>query len=80
MAVLTEAMHTDAAQHQSQLREALAVLTAEGRATHAPVELLVGALRTATTCTNGIDASELSARYGAALVQLLALYFEEDAE
>lgn len=78
--VLTQAMHAEGDAHASMLRDALERVAAEGRSTQAPVELLVSALRTAAHGSNGIAPSELSARYGDALVQLLALYFEEDAE
>jgi hypothetical protein len=60
------------------LRAALVSLTAEGRALGAPMELLVAALKTASVTSNGVSAEEHSARYGEGLVQLLALYFEEE--
>jgi hypothetical protein len=80
VAGLTAAMHAETEHHEPMMRTALQRLAGEGRAAGAPVELLVSALKTATSSSNGLDASELSARYGAALIQLLALYFEEDAE
>ena len=80
VAELTEAMHAERDVHEPKLRTALVRLASEGRSTHAPVELLVSALKTAADSSNGIAAVELSTRYGDALVQLLALYFEEDAE
>jgi hypothetical protein len=80
LADLGAAMHVEGDQHGRMIGTAIRRLAAEGRTTGAPVELLVSALKTATSNSNGIDATELSARYGAALIQLLALYFEEDAE
>jgi hypothetical protein len=80
LAALTEALHVHDGDHQRLTRIALERLTSEAHAAHAPVELLVSALKTATSASNGIPADELSARYTAALVVLLALYFEEDAE
>jgi hypothetical protein len=80
ISALTIALHADDSQHPRLVRAAIDRLAAEGRAAQAPVELLVDALKTATANSNGIEAAELSARYGAALIQLLALYFEEDAE
>jgi hypothetical protein len=80
LASLTEALHSQEDDHERLTRVALERLTSEGHAGNAPVELLVSALKSATSATNGIPAAELSARYSAALVQLLALYFEEDAE
>jgi len=80
LASLTEALHSQEDDHERLTHVALERLTAEGHAVHAPVELLVSALKAATSSTNGTPAAELSARYSAALVQLLALYFEEDAE
>jgi hypothetical protein len=80
VAGLTAAMHAENEDHEPMMQAALRRLASEGRAAGAPVELLVSALKTAVSSSNGIDASELSARYGAALIQLLALYFEEDAE
>lgn len=80
VAALSVAMHTEGSLHQPMIEAALERLVAEGRAARAPVEVLVTALKTATSSSNGIDAGERSARYGAALIQLLALYFEEDAE
>jgi hypothetical protein len=81
LAALNEAMHVDTDElHQQMIHAAVTRLASEGRAAGAPVELLVSALKTATSSSNGIEAGRLSARYGAALIQLLALYFEEDAE
>ena len=80
LAALTEAMHAEGGRHEPLIRAAIERLAAEGRAASVPVELLVTALKAAATRTNGIDAGELSSRYGAALLQLLPLYFEEDAE
>ena len=77
---LTDAVHADAARHPSALRAALQRLVNEGRETDAPAELLVAALKTASAGSNGIGKDERAARYGAALVQLLALYFDEDAD
>ena len=77
---LTFALHAPADRHEALTRVALERLTAEGHASHAPVELLVSALKTATSSANGISPAELSERYSAALVQLLALYFEEPAD
>lgn len=80
LASLAEALHSQEDDHERFTRVALERLTSEGHAVRAPVELLVSALKSATSATNGIPAAELSVRYSAALVQLLALYFEEDAE
>jgi hypothetical protein len=80
MAALSEAMHAEGEEHVALVAPALERLAAEGRRSNAPVELLVASLKTVTSSSNGIDAAQLSARYGAALIQLLALYFEEDAE
>jgi len=77
---LTFALHAPNDRHEALTRVALERLTAEGHAAHAPVELLVSALKTATSSSNGISPAELSERYSAALVQLLALYFEEPAD
>jgi hypothetical protein len=80
LADLHAAMHADAEDYDAVMQTTLRRFAAEGRAAGAPVELLVSALKTASSSSNGIDPGELSARYGAALIQLLALYFEEDAE
>ena len=80
LAALGAAMHAEGDEHASLVSGAIEQLSAEGRAVDAPIEVLVSALKHATSSSNGIDASELSARYGAALIRLLALYFEEDAE
>ena len=80
LAALGAAMHAEGEQHSATIRAAVARLAADGRASRAPVETLVSALKSAASSSNGIDAEELSSRYGAALIQLLALYFEEDAE
>lgn len=80
MEALVRGLHAEGDDHEQLTREALVRLAAEGHATHAPAALLVSALKTAVASSNGIDATELSSRYGAALIQLLALYFEEDAE
>jgi hypothetical protein len=80
MEALAHALHLEGEEYASLTRLAVERLAAEGRAAHAPADLLVAALKRATASQNGIDASELSSRYGAALLQLLALYFEEDAE
>ena len=77
---LTEALHSESDTHEELIRSAVEQLAAEGRAAQAPADLLVGALKHATASQNGIDAAELSSRYGAALLHLLALYFEEAAE
>jgi hypothetical protein len=77
---LAEALHAGDEQHAALLREALVSLVAEGRRIDAPAALLVSALKRATAVPNGVAPDELSSRYGAALMQLLALYFEEDAE
>jgi len=53
---LTDAVHADAARHPSSLRAALQRLVKEGREAHAPAELLVAALKTASAGSNGIDA------------------------
>lgn len=78
--VLITALAADAEHHPSMLREALVTLVAEAREARAPVETLVAALKAASASTNGVSAEEHSARYGDALVQLLALYFEEEAD
>jgi hypothetical protein len=80
MDALVHALHSEGGSHTTLTRIAVARLAAEGRAARAPADLLVAALKRATASQNGIEASELSSRYGAALLQLLALYFEEDAE
>jgi hypothetical protein len=80
LAALTDALHADEPEYPELTRIAVERLVSEGRTAGMPMELLVGALKTATSSTNGIDAGDLSSRYGAALIQLLALYFEEDAE
>jgi hypothetical protein len=80
LAALSAALHTEGDEHWPSVRTAVEQLAAEGRAAGVPVEVLVTALKSATSSSNGIDASELSSRYGAALIQLLALYFEENAE
>jgi hypothetical protein len=80
MAELMVALHADEERYPEMSRIAVEHLAAEGRRLEAPVELLVTALKTASADANGIDPNELSSRYGAALIQLLALYFEEDAE
>jgi hypothetical protein len=77
---LDEALHAEPARHPVLLRAALESLVAEGRSLGAPAELLVAALKRAAAHSNGVSPEELSERYGAALMQLLALYFEEDAE
>ena len=78
MSALTAALHDESGDHAALTRVAVGQLAAEGRAAHAPVELLVAALKTAAAATNGIPADELSSRYGAALIELLALFFEDD--
>jgi hypothetical protein len=80
MEALTQALHAEGDAYEELMRIAVERLAAEGRAAHAPADLLVAALKRATASQNGIDAAELSSRYGAALLQLLALYFEEAAE
>ena len=80
MAALTHALHSEGESYATLTRLAVGRLAAEGRAARAPADLLVSALKRATASQNGIDPSELSSRYGAALLQLLALYFEEDAD
>jgi hypothetical protein len=77
---LTHALHADGEAYEELMRIAVERLAAEGRAAHAPADLLVAALKRATASRNGIDPAELSSRYGDALLQLLALYFEEAAE
>jgi hypothetical protein len=62
------------------VREALAVLVAEGREIGAPVERHVAALKAASASSNGVSPEEHASRYAEALVQLLALYFEEEAD
>lgn len=97
LAGLREALHADAEHHPQLMRAALGRLVAHGRATDAPMEMLVSALRTANRVEangsaaagarhdvepggdGGIAAGERASRYGAALVALLALYFEESA-
>ena len=76
---LIVALDADAERHPSLLRAALVALVAEGRDTGAPVERLVAALKAASAASHGVPAEERAARYGNALVQLLALYFEEEA-
>lgn len=80
MEILAQALHTEGEMHEERTRHAVERLAIEGRAAHAPADLLVAALKRATASQNGIDAGELSSRYGAALLLLLALYFEEAAE
>lgn len=77
---LTLALHAEGATHEHLTRMAVDQLVTEGRAAHAPARLLVDALKRASASRNGIDPAELSSRYGAALLQLLALYFEDAAE
>ena len=77
---LRDALHADGEQHVELVRVAVERLAAEGRAAHVPAEVLVTALKSSVASSNGIEANELSSRYGVALIQLLALYFEEDAE
>jgi hypothetical protein len=77
---LTQALHTVGDAHEELTRIAVERLAVEGRAAHAPADLLVAALKRAAASQNGIEPGELSSRYGAALLQLLALYFEEAAE
>ena len=78
MSALTVALHDESGDHATLTSVAVRRLAAEGRAAHAPVELLVAALKTAAAATNGVTADELSSRYGAALIELLALFFEDD--
>jgi hypothetical protein len=80
IAMLTQALHAEDEAHEALTQIAVARLAAEGRAAHAPADLLVAALKRTATSQNGVDPAELSSRYGAALLQLLALYFEEAAE
>lgn len=80
VAALTHALHTEGDGHEQLTRAAVERLAAEGRAANAPADLLVSALKRATASQNGVDPTELSSRYGAALLHLLALYFEEAAE
>lgn len=80
MEALAHALHFEGAEYAGLTRLAVERLAAEGRAARAPADLLVAALKRATASRNGIDDLELSSRYGAALLQLLALYFEEDPE
>jgi hypothetical protein len=77
---LAHALHAEGDVHEELTRIAVERLAVEGRAAHAPADLLVAALKRASASQSGIDAGELSSRYGAALLQLLALYFEEAAE
>jgi hypothetical protein len=77
---LTLALHAEGDAYEELTRLAVERLAVEGRAARAPADLLVAALKRATASQNGIAAAELSSRYGAALLQLLALYFEEAAE
>lgn len=98
LAELREAFGADAERHPHLMRAALNRLVTNGRATHAPMELLVSALKVANRADanlsgtsdarhdveqgdgGGIAGGERASRYGAALVALLALYFEESAE
>jgi hypothetical protein len=77
---LSAALHAPEDIHESVTRIALERLTAEAHAARTPVELLVSALKTAASAENGLSPDQVSARYSAALVHLLALYFEEPAE
>jgi hypothetical protein len=80
--MLATALAADADLFPSALRVGLDALIAEGQAVEAPAELLVTALKTALAvsgASNGVSAEQRSARYSDALVQLLALYFEEEA-
>ena len=68
-----------AAHDPSLLLAALHVLVAEGRRANVSVDRLVATLKTAAAPSTGATADRHSAAYGDALVQLLALYFEEVA-
>jgi hypothetical protein len=65
---------------EHRLRGALSMLAAEAAAQQAPVESLVAVLRTACDDprVGGEAAEQRAARYGAALIQLLAVYFREE--
>lgn len=95
LADLREALRSDAEHHPRLMKAALGRLVVHGRATNAPVELLVSALKAANRVeasvsgapnavehgdAGGLAAGERASRYGSALVGLLALYFEESAE
>jgi len=77
LATLSAALGTDADRYPVALRAALGTFIGEGRRAEVPFERLVGALKVVSAESNGVSAEEHSARYGDALVQLLALYFEE---
>jgi hypothetical protein len=77
---LDAAMHAEGEEHPRMIHAAIERLATEGRAAGTPVEVLVSALKAAASSANGIAPTELAARYGAALIDLLALYFEEGAE
>jgi hypothetical protein len=78
---LVEALAADDERREPLMTGVLAALSAEARTRRAPVEELVRTLKSATAdaALEQLPESERSARYGAALIQLLALYFEEDA-
>lgn len=95
LADLREALRSDGEHHPRLMKAALGRLVVHGRATNAPVELLVSALKAANSVEASISgapnavehgdagalaAGERASRYGSALVGLLALYFEESAE
>jgi hypothetical protein len=69
-------------ERDDHMRGALEVMCSEGRRFKAPAEVLVSALKEArdNPALASMDAEERSSRYGAALLQLLALYFGEDRQ
>jgi hypothetical protein len=77
---LVGALADGSPERDDHMRGVLEVMCAEGRRFKAPAEVLVSALKEArdNPALAAMDAEERSDRYGAALLQLLALYFGED--
>lgn len=78
--LLAKAIDADEATYAAHMRAALESLVAEGRDQALPMEVLVSTLKTASTSPDGVVDEQRSSRYAGALVQLLALYFEEEPE
>jgi hypothetical protein len=77
---LVGALADDSPQRDDHMMGALEVMCAEGRRAKLPAEVLVSSLKEArdNSALASLDPEERSCRYGAALLQLLALYFGED--
>lgn len=81
LAALGAAFATPAGEdHEAVIARAVTLYTAAGRAQEVPIEQLVQGLRAASQdqIATAVPATERAERFSAALVRLLAAYFEED--